>query len=152
MKAFNFRLKTLMHLRESAREQCLKSYGNSIKEFNRLGESLKAREDQLQELQDYIKRKRSSGFYGQDEENHQRTVAISKDKIIELHGELQNAKKIQEAKRKLFLKADEEFKSLEKLKGMQKAEHSRKQQKKEENEIDDIIGSRFAYNLNSPLS
>jgi flagellar export protein FliJ len=79
-------------------------------------------------------------------------VVESKNKIIELHGELQNAKKIQEAKRNLFLKADAEFKSLEKLKTMQKAEHSRNQLKKEENEIDDIIGSRFAYNLNPPLS
>ena len=152
MKAFNFRLKTLMHLRESARQQSLKSYGESIQDFNRLGKSLQDSEDQLKELQNYIKRKRSSDFYGQDEQNHQRTVVESKNKIIELHGELQNAKKIQDAKRNLFLKADAEFKSLEKLKTMQKAEHSRNQLKKEENEIDDIIGSRFAYNLNPPLS
>ena len=141
-----------MHLRESAREQSLKSYGESIQEFNRLGKSLQEREEQLKELQNYIKFKRASGFYGQDEQNHQRTVVESKNKIIEIHGELQNAKKIQEAKRNLFLKADAEFKSLEKLKTMQNAEHSRNQLKKEENEIDDIIGSRFAYNLNPPLS
>ena len=90
MKAFNFRLKTLMHLRESARQQSLKSYGESIQDFNRLGKSLQDREDQLKELQNYIKRKRSSDFYGQDEQNHQRTVVESKNKIIELHGELQN--------------------------------------------------------------
>ncbi len=152
MKAFNFRLQTLLHLRELARDQSLESYGKSIEDFNRIGESLHAQEEQLQELQNYIKIKRSSGFYGQDEQNHQRTVVDSKNKIIELHGELQNAKKIQEAKRTIFLKSDSDFKSLEKLKGKQQAEHSHNEQKKEENEIDDIITSRFAYNLNSQLS
>ena len=152
MKAFTFRLQTLLHLRELARDQSLESYGKSIEEFNRLGESLHAQEKQLQELQSYIKHKRSSGFYGQDEQNHQRTVVDSKNKIIELHGELQNAKKIQEAKRTIFLKSDADFKSLEKLKGKQQKEHSYNEQKKEDNEIDDIITSRFAYNLNSQLS
>jgi hypothetical protein len=53
------------------------------------------------------------------------------------------------AKRKLYLQADSEYKSLLKLKDNQRIEHLENETKKEEMELESIIGSRFVFNHSS---
>ncbi|HAU59161.1 MAG TPA: hypothetical protein DCW45_02215, partial [Opitutae bacterium] len=106
----------------------------------------------LESLQNRIKLKRSGYFFGQEEESYQRNIASVKNDILSVHKSLKNSQEIREAKRKLFLVAEAEFKSLEKLKEKQKIEHDQGEQKKEESQIDDIISARFNYNLKTSIS
>ena len=55
-------------------------------------------------------------------------------------------KNIESAKRNLYLRADSNCKSLLKLKEKKKVEHLKSEEKKEESELEDIIGSRFVFN------
>ena len=152
MKAFSFKLHTLMQLRKANREKALNAYGKAVHESQQLENDLARKKSALESLQDRIKQKRSDYFFGQEEESYQRNIASVKNDILSVHKSLKNSQEIREAKRKLFLKAEAEFKSLEKLREKQKVEHDQSEQKKEESQIDDIISARFNYNLKTSIS
>ena len=152
MKAFSFKLHTLMQLRKANREKALHAYGKAVHESEKLENDLARKKSALEILQDRIKQKRSNYFFGQEEESYQRNIASLKNDILLVHKSLKNSQEIREAKRKLFLKAEADFKGLEKLREKQKVEHDRGEQKKEESQIDDIISARFSYNLKTSTS
>ena len=52
--------------------------------------------------------------------------------------------------RKLFVKKDSESKSLGRLKDRQMNEHIQMEAKKEELELDDVIGARYLYERSNP--
>ena len=141
-----------MQLRKANREKALHAYGKSVHETEKLENDLVRKKSSLESLQDRIKQKRSAYFFGQEEESYQRNIVSVKNDILTVHKSLKNSQEIREAKRKLFLKAEAEFKSLEKLREKQKVEHDQNEQKKEESQIDDIISSRFSYNLKTSTS
>ena len=67
--------------------------------------------------------------------------------LIKVHPKnLQHSIQSEEAKKRIYLKADSEYKSLLKLKEKQKEEHVRAESLKEERELEDIIGGRFVFN------
>ena len=152
MKAFSFKLHTLMQLRKANREKALHAYGIAVHESEKIENDLARKRSALESLQNRIKLKRSGNFFGQEEESYQRNIASVKNDILSVHKSLKNSQEIREAKRKLFLIAEAEFKSLEKLKEKQKIEHDQGEQKKEESQIDDIISARFNYNLKTSIS
>ena len=152
MKAFSFKLHTLLQLRKASREKALHAYGKAVHESEMLENDLVRKKSALQTLHDLIKQKRSNYFFGQEEESYQRNISSVKNEILSVHKSLKNSQEIREAKRKLFLKAEAEFKSLEKLREKQKFEHDQSEQKKEESQIDDIISARFSYNLKTSIS
>ena len=152
MKAFSFKLHTLIQLRKANREKALHAYGIAVHKSEKLENDLARKKSALESLQNRIKLKRSGYFFGQEEESYQRNIASVKNDILSVHKSLKNSQEIREAKRKLFLKAEAEFKSLEKLKEKQRIEHDQGEQKKEESQIDDIISARFSYNLKTSIS
>jgi flagellar export protein FliJ len=152
VKAFSFKLHTLMQLRKANREKALNAYGKAVHESQQLENDLARKKSALESLQDRIKQKRSDYFFGQEEESYQRNIGSFKNDILSVHKSLKNSQEIREAKRKLFLKAEAEFKSLEKLRERQKVEHDQSEQKKEESQNDHIISARFNYNLKTSIS
>lgn len=152
MKAFSFKLHTLKQLRKANREKALHAYGIAVHESEKIENDLARKRSALESLQNRIKLKRSGYFFGQEEESYQRNIASVKNDILSVHKSLKNSQEIREAKRKLFLIAEAEFKSLEKLKEKQKIEHDQGEQKKEESQIDDIISARFNFNLKTSIS
>ena len=54
-------------------------------------------------------------------------------------------KNIEFAKRNLYLQSDSNCKSLLKLREKKKEEHLKREEKKEETELEDIIGARFVF-------
>ena len=145
MKIFKFRLQ-IKKLKKSIRQKALESYGKAIAETEKLQAELENKKSDLIQLQKQIHLKRTSEFFGNSEENYQRSIVVANTEILEAHTNLQNAMKLQESKRELFLKADSEFKSLDKLNQKQKTAHEFSEMKKEEFEVDDVIGARFVYN------
>ena len=65
---------------------------------------------------------------------------LSKNKIS-----LNQAKEMQVSRRKIFLEKDSQYKSIQQLQEKQKEDHYFNENKKEQLELEDIIGSRFLF-------
>ena len=127
MKAFSFKLHTLLQLRKASREKALHAYGKAVHESEMLENDLVRKKSALQTLQDLIKQKRSNYFFGQEEESYQRNIASVKT-ISCQSTKASKLSRDSRSKRKLFLKAEAEFKSL-KLRET-KVEHDQSEQKR----------------------
>jgi len=146
MKVFNFRLETLLHLREIARDKALGNYAKAINVRQEKEKALQDSRSFLEELQLHIGHKRMNSFSGSSQESFDLSVKTAKESIIDAHKNLQHSIQSEEAKKRIYLKADSEYKSLLKLKEKQKEEHVRAESLKEERELEDIIGGRFVFN------
>ena len=146
MKAFSFRLETLLHLREMAKDKAIAEYGLAIARREDAQKVLQERKRQMEDLREEIGRRRSTGFSGSEQNSYNRSIERSKEAIIDCNSNYEEAKKIAEAKRDLYLNADSQFKSLLKLKEKQRDRHIEFETKKEEMQLEDIISSRFVFN------
>ena len=146
MRAFTFRLETLLHLREMAKEKAVKEYAHSIAIREKTEKQLMNAVKELKDLNLIIGEKRRVGFSGFEQETFNQSVLKAKEHIIDLNSKVSDRKNIEEAKRKLFLEADTNCKSLLKLKDKKKEEHLKIEIKKEETALEDVIGARFVFN------
>ena len=146
MKAFSFRLETLLHLREMAKDKAIAEYGLAIARREEAQKVLQERKRQMEDLREEIGRRRSTGFSGSEQNSYNRSIERSKESIIDCNSNFEEAKKIAEAKRELYLNADSQFKSLLKLKEKQRDRHIEFETKKDEMQLEDIISSRFVFN------
>jgi len=146
MKAFSFRLETLLHLREMAKDKAIAEYGLAIARREDAQKVLQERKRQMEDLREEIGRRRSTGFSGSEQNSYNRSIERAKEAIIDCNSKFEEAKKIAQAKRELYLSADSQFKSLLKLKEKQRDRHIEVETKKEEMQLEDIISSRFVFN------
>ena len=146
MKAFTFRLETLLHLREMSKERAIKEYAQAISKREKLELDLKKAVKMLEVLNAEINERRANGFSGFEQDGFNQSILRSKEIIIDLNSKVADSKNIESAKRNLYLLADSNCKSLLKLKEKEKVEHLKSEEKKEESELEDIIGSRFVFN------
>ena len=146
MKAFSFRLETHLHLREMAKDKAIADYGLAIAKREASQNVLQERKLRLEDLREEIGRRRSTGFSGSEQSSYNRSIDRAKEAIIDANSNFEEAKKIAQAKRELYLIADSQFKSLLKLKEKQRDRHIKVETKKEEMQLEDIISSRFVFN------
>ena len=146
MRAFVFRLETLLHLRELAKDKAIAEYGLAVSKREEAENKLVKANDGLRELRDEIGIRRSVGFSGKDQEVFNRSLVLAKERIIDCNAKAQEAGRIEIAQRELYLQADSSYKSLLKLKEKKREEHIEYESKKEEMELEDIIGARFVFN------
>ena len=146
MKVFTFRLETLLHLREIARDKALAAYAKAINQRQEREKALEACRFHLENLQVQIGEKRKDSFAGSSEEAFDLSVKTAKERIIDAHKDLQESLHSENAKKGIYLKADSEHKSLLKLKEKQLQEHVRRESLREERQLEDIIGGRFVFN------
>jgi len=146
MRAFEFRLETLLHLRELAKDRAIAEYGLAVSKREDAENALREANDGLRDLRDEIGIRRSVGFSGNDQEVFNRSLVLAKERIVDCNAKVMDAGKIEIAKRDLYLQADSSYKSLLKLKEKKREEHIEYESKKEEMELEDIIGSRFVFN------
>jgi flagellar export protein FliJ len=151
MRAFNFRLATLLRLREASREKSLLDYAKSIHERQQTEDRLKRASEYVETLEFKLSEKQKLSFNANELEaligglDHARSV------VTNLSTELSRKKTLEESRRKLFVKKDSESKSLGRLKDRQMNEHIQMEAKKEELELDDVIGARYLYERSNPV-
>lgn len=148
MKAFTFRLETLLHLREIARDRAMKNYALAIKKREEFELELQNGVKELSNLNADVQAKRAIGFVGHDQDVFNQSIQRAKENIIDLNSKVANSKNIESAKKKIYLQTDSNCKSLVKLKEKKRSEHLKTEEKKDESELEDIIGARFVYNQN----
>ena len=146
MKAFSFRLETFLHLKEMRKKRLLVQYADSLREREKIEDRLEAKKFTLDQIRNEVSERRSFGFSGSEQATYQTSIDLVESEILDLHSEFENAKKIEESKKAVYIKADSEHQSLVKLKGKRKHQHLYAEAKKEENELTDLINSRFIFN------
>jgi len=112
MKAFTFRLETLLHLRERAKDQAIKDYALSISKREQAELSLRKAVQNLKSSNEEIKQRRAAGFVGFEQDGFNQSIVQLKEDIIGLNSKVAESKNIESAKRKIYLTADSNCKSL----------------------------------------
>ncbi len=146
MKAFRFRLETLLHLREISRDKALGHYAQSIRSRQEREKALQVCQSHLESLHAQIGERRKNSFTGSKQESFDLSVSHAKERILDANRNLQESMQTEQAKKGIYLKIDSEYKSLLKLKEKKYEEHVYSESLKEERELEDIIGGRFVFN------
>lgn len=144
MRVFHFRLQALLNLREQAREEALAAYANSISAREREEEEEVAAARRLEQNREAMAARREGGFTGAEQSAYLRAVDSAKNALVRQRAKVARAKRSEERARVSFLEADGAVKSLDRLKGRRREEHFRSEMKKEEHELEDVIGARYA--------
>ena len=93
MKAFSFRLETLLHLREMAKDKAIADYGLAIAKREASQNVLQERKLRLEDLREEIGRRRSTGFSGSEQSSYNRSIDRAKEAIIDANSNFEEAKK-----------------------------------------------------------
>ncbi|MEC9124114.1 MAG: flagellar export protein FliJ, partial [Verrucomicrobiota bacterium] len=115
MKAFTFRLETLLHLREMAKDKAIAEYGVAIHQREESEKLLDQGHRALDDLKREIGLRRTVGFSGSEQESYNRSINHAKERIIDLNASVQEARKVEDFKRSQYLETDSSFKSLLRL-------------------------------------
>lgn len=150
MRAFNFKLATLLRLREASREKSLLEYAKSIHERQQTEDRLLRASEYVSTLEFKLNEKQKLSFNSNELEAMIRGLDHARSVVRDLSTELSRKKTLEESRRKLFVHEDSESKSLERLKDRQMNEHIMFETKKEEQELDDVIGARYLYERSNP--
>ena len=144
MKAFRFRLESLLHLRSLTRERCLKEYAYSINERRceeERGEELAVR---LAKIEASVAARREEGISGHDQAIFLASIEHAKDALGKQREVILQALADEERQRTSYLKSDMDEKILLRLKERRKENHLRDQEVKEERALEDVIGARYS--------
>ena len=150
MRAFNFKLGTLLRLREASREKSLLDYAKSIHERQQTEDRLMRASEYVSTLEFKLNEKQKLSFNANELEAMISGLDHARSVVRDLSTELSRKKTLEESRRKLFVHKDSESKSLERLKDRQMNEHILFEAKKEEQELDDVIGARYLYERSNP--
>jgi len=151
MKAFKFKLQTLLKLREASRERALLDYAKSIHERQQIEANLKKAIAHVYSLENFVGDKQKTNFRANDLTSLIGSIEDARNKVESLSTDLSQQKTIEESRRKIFLTKNTDSESLQNLKDRQTSEHIDLETKKEERELDDIIGARYLFDRVNPV-
>lgn len=152
MKAFSFRLESLLHLRSLTRERRLKEYAQSIEVRRSADRRFDELVNRLKQIEIKVAACREQTISGHDQAiflasiDHSKT-AISKQREVALE-----AKAEEELKRAAYIESDIAEKTLIRLKERRQEEHLREQLAQEDRALADVIGSRHSVILPTEFS
>ena len=150
MRAFNFRLATLLRLREASREKSLLDYAKSIHERQQTEDRLNRASEYVSKLEFKLNEMQKLSFNASELEAMIGGLDHARSVLRDLSIELSRKKTLEESRRRLFVQKDSESKSLDRLKDRQMNDHVKLEAKKEEQELDDVIGARYLYERSNP--
>ncbi len=145
MRSFHFKLKALLSLKENKREQALTKFVQSIKEVLKLEEQLSESQKKYHAVQEKLKERQKGVFRRDQIEALQSSLLLERENVSEITLLLNRAKEMQNSRRKIFLDHDSQYKAIDRLQEKQRDEHFFNENRKEQLELEDVIGSRFLF-------
>lgn len=145
MRTFNFKLTALLKLKEAQREQALVQFASSIKEVQKLEKKLAISQNKLDSVLSILHDRKKGTFRSDQIEALHSSLMVEREKLSKNKISLNQAKEMQVSRRKIFLEKDSQYKSIQQLQEKQKEDHYFNENKKEQLELEDIIGSRFLF-------
>ena len=152
MKAFRFRLESLLHLRSLTREKCLKEYAHAINEHRRAEDRSEELAARLNQIEDRVASLRDKGISGHEQSIFLASIEHAKIALAKQREVVRLALAEEELKRASYLKSDMAEKTMLRLKERRKEDHLRDQMAKEERALEDVIGARYAVILPTEIS
>jgi flagellar export protein FliJ len=148
MKAFTFRLSALLTLKESKKDQALKRLASAIENVAETQKKLEESNQRYHQIIGLIENHQKTNFNVTQIKILQDSLQLEKSNLDKIQLKLNQHKDIEKSRRKLFLSKDSEFKALLRLKEKQQEQHFLNENKKERNELEDIIAARFLFHSN----
>ena len=152
MKAFRFRLESLLHLRGLTREKCLKDYAEAISQRQSQEDRCEQISRRLNNIETSVATQRDQGISGHDQDTFLASIEHARNALTEQREVVARSLAEEKKKKATYLKADMTEKILLRLKERRKEDHLRDQMAKEERALEDVIGSRYAVILPTEIS
>ena len=151
MKAFRFRLESLLNLRTLHRERRLKEYAHAINERQRQEELLGVLSARLAKIESDVAERRAHGISGHDQDIFLASIDHANAALERQREVIQTALAEEERTKATYIEADIAEKTLLRLKERRSEEHLREQESKEEGALEDVIGARYGITLPTEL-
>lgn len=145
MKSFSFKLHALLRLKESKRDQALSQFAAATKQVQNLKQDLTQAHQKRDSVLEILQNKQKGTFLSAQVEALQTSLLLEKENISSLEIKLNEAERILQSRRSIFLEKDSQFKAVLRLKEKQQSQHYLVETKKEETELEDVISSRFLF-------
>jgi len=151
MKAFRFRLETLLRLKDASRERALQDYAVAINMRQEWEAKLDNAIGYVAGLENMLSEKQKLNFRASDLASIHLSLEQARHEVESFTLEVSRKKALEESRRTIFLKKESESKSLLRLKERQLDEHLEIETKKEEHELEDVIGARYLFDRANPV-
>lgn len=145
MKSFSFKLHALLRLKESKRDQALSQFAAATKQVQNLKQDLTQAHQKRDSVLEILQNKQKGTFLSAQVEALQTSLLLENENISSLEIKLNEAERILQSRRSIFLEKDSQFKAVLRLKEKQQSQHYLIETKKEETELEDVISSRFLF-------
>ena len=96
-------------------------------------------------MQEKLKERQKGVFRRDQIEALQSSLLLERENVSRQLFSLSRAKEMQNSRRKIFLDHDSQYKAIDRLQEKQRDEHFFNENKKEQLELEDVIGSRFLF-------
>ena len=145
MKSFSFKLHALLRLKESKRDQALSQFAAATKQVQNLKQDLTQAHQKRDSVLEILQNKQKGTFLSAQVEALQTSLLLEQENISNLELKLNEAERILQSRRSIFLEKDSQYKAVLRLKEKQQSQHYLIETKKEETELEDVISSRFLF-------
>jgi len=145
VKSFSFKLHALLRLKESKRDQALSQFAAATKQVQNLKQDLTQAHQKRDSVLEILQNKQKGTFLSAQVEALQTSLLLEKENISSLEIKLNEAERILQSRRSIFLEKDSQYKAVLRLKEKQQSQHYLIETKKEETELEDVISSRFLF-------
>jgi flagellar export protein FliJ len=145
VKSFSFKLHALLRLKESKRDQALSQFAAATKQVQKLKQDLTQAHQKRDSVLEILQNKQKGTFLSAQVEALQTSLLLEKENISNLELKLNEAERILQSRRSIFLEKDSQYKAVLRLKEKQQSQHYLIETKKEETELEDVISSRFLF-------
>jgi flagellar export protein FliJ len=145
VKSFSFKLHALLRLKESKRDQALSQFAAATKQVQNLKQDLTQAHQKRDSVLEILQNKQKGTFLSAQVEALQTSLLLEKENISNLELKLNEAERILQSRRSIFLEKDSQYKAVLRLKEKQQSQHYLIETKKEETELEDVISSRFLF-------
>ena len=146
MKAFKFKLESVLNLRERAEAEAQQHHATAGRRLEAILAELNEAEDEFKRLTEQLATMQRSSFRPAEREIVWNALAYQKDLCARLTLKAENARKELEEKRQALLNARSDHEAMMKLQEKDLQEHSRLAELAERSMIDDMVSARHTAN------
>ena len=144
MKRFDFRLKSVLVLRQRLLNEAEGQYSRAIQARRAVEQQIEAAEHDLDAMNVHVLGARANRFSGGQQQSYHNAMGVQRTQIKALRDKLQKARQMEHFKRRKYIEANRDFELLEKLQEKQKQKHFQAELLKEQLIQDDLFNARRA--------
>jgi len=144
MKRFDFRLKSVLVLRQRLLNEAEGHYSRAIEARRAVEQQIVAAENEMDTMNAKVLRAREVRFSGAQQQAYHDAMGVQRTNIKTLSEKLRKARQMEQLKRRKYIEANRDYELLEKLQEKQKQKHFHAELLKEQLIQDDLFNARRA--------